>query len=150
MSPATPRRGTMGEICALLGITPTAIRELASQGVVKRLARGAYDLDASVTAYCAHLRQGASGRGGELASERARLAREQADMASMKNRQMRGELVDVAEVERTWLSSVRTIRAGVLALPTRVQQRLPHLTAFDVAEIEAEARLVLMELAHAQ
>lgn len=144
------RRGTIDDICALLGITPTAIRELASQGIVKRIGRGSYDLDASVTAYCAHLRQGASGRGGELANERARLAREQADAAAMKNRQLRGELVDVAEVERTWLASVRTIRAGVLALPTRVQQRLPHLTAFDVAEIDAEARLVLTELADAR
>lgn len=144
------RKGTIGEISALLGVTPTAIRELASQGVVKRLERGSYDLDASVTAYCAHLRQGASGRGGELATERARLAREQADAAAMKNRQLRGELVSVAEVERVWKASVRTIRAGILALPTRVQQRLPHLTAFDVAEIDAEARTVLTELSHAE
>lgn len=141
------RKGTIGEICALLGVSPTAIRELAAAGIVRRIGRGGYDLDASVTAYCAHLRQGASGRGGELANERARLAREQADMAAMKNRQLRGELVEVGTVRQTWIGIARSVRAGVLSLPTRVQARLPHLTAHDVAEIEREARAVLTELA---
>jgi phage terminase Nu1 subunit (DNA packaging protein) len=145
-----PRKGTIDDICNLFGITPTAIRELASQGIVKRIGRGAYDLDASTTAYLAHLRQGASGRGGELASERARLAREQADQVAMRNRLARGELVEVGTVQATWIGIARSIRAGVLALPTRVQSRLPHLTAFDVAEIEREARAVLTELANAE
>ena len=33
--------------------------------------------------------------------------------------------------------------AGMLAVPTRVSQRLPHLTPHDVAEIDAEVRAVL-------
>ena len=122
------RQGTIGEICALLGVTATAIRELASAGIVRRIGRGSYDIDGSVTSYCRHLREGASGRGGELANERARLAREQADQVAMKNRALRGELVEVAEVQRTWTGIARSVRAGVLALPTRVQARLPHLT----------------------
>ena len=142
-----PKTANIGELCALLDLTAATVRELCSKGIVKRTGRGTYDLDASIPAYCRHLREGASGRGGELASERARLAREQADMASMKNRQLRGELVEVGEVQRNWTGIARSIRAGVLALPTRVQARLPHLTAHDVAEIEREARAVLTELA---
>jgi phage terminase Nu1 subunit (DNA packaging protein) len=36
--------------------------------------------------------------------------------------------------------------AGVLAAPSRVQQRLPHLTRQDVAEIDRELRHVLEEM----
>ena len=41
---------------------------------------------------------------------------------------------------------LRTVRAGMLAVPSRVSQRLPHLTAHDVAEIDAEVRTVLTEI----
>jgi phage terminase Nu1 subunit (DNA packaging protein) len=38
---------------------------------------------------------------------------------------------------------MRTVRAGMLAVPTRAAQRLPHLSAHDVAEIDREVRDVL-------
>ena len=41
---------------------------------------------------------------------------------------------------------LRAVRAGMLAVPTRAQQRLPHLNDYDVAEIDAEVREVLTEL----
>jgi phage terminase Nu1 subunit (DNA packaging protein) len=34
----------------------------------------------------------------------------------------------------------------MLAVPSRVSQRLPHLTPHDVAEIDAEIRMVLNEI----
>jgi phage terminase Nu1 subunit (DNA packaging protein) len=40
-----------------------------------------------------------------------------------------------------------TLRAGMLAIPSRAAQRLPHLTAHDVAEIDSEVRGVRAELA---
>jgi phage terminase Nu1 subunit (DNA packaging protein) len=42
---------------------------------------------------------------------------------------------------------LRTVRAGMLAVPSRVQQRLPHLIAHDVAQIDREVRDVLAEIA---
>ena len=41
------------------------------------------------------------------------------------------------------------MRAGLLALPSRVAQRLPHLTRGDKAAIEDEIRAILEELAEA-
>jgi phage terminase Nu1 subunit (DNA packaging protein) len=38
----------------------------------------------------------------------------------------------------------------MLAVPSRVQQRLPHLTAHDVAEIDAEVRAALIEIGGGQ
>lgn len=62
---------------------------------------------------------------------------------------MRGELLDAAEVERTWGGVLRTVRAAMLALPSRCAARLPHLTAADVVEIDAEVCAALVELASA-
>jgi phage terminase Nu1 subunit (DNA packaging protein) len=41
---------------------------------------------------------------------------------------------------------LRTVRAGMLAVPSRVSQRLPHLSAHDVSEIDAEIRAALTEI----
>jgi hypothetical protein len=37
----------------------------------------------------------------------------------------------------------------MLAVPSRAAQRLPHLTAHDVAEIDVEVRAALTEIASA-
>jgi phage terminase Nu1 subunit (DNA packaging protein) len=39
-----------------------------------------------------------------------------------------------------------SLSRGLLAVPSRVQQRLPHLTAHDVAEIDREVRAMLTQL----
>lgn len=80
-------------------------------------------------------------------SQRDRLAREQADHAAMKNAKMRGELVAAVEVEQRWSDILRRIRSKLLAVPSRVRQSHPHLTAHDVAAIDAELRHALEELA---
>ncbi len=133
-----------------LDLSVPAISGLARRGVVVRVGRGKYDLQASIHGYCQHLRGQAAGRGGEkavvgLATERARLAREQADGVAMKNKAMRGELVEASAVEAEWSDMLRTVRAGMLAVPSRCAQRLPHLTAHDVGEIDREVREVLAE-----
>ena len=39
-----------------------------------------------------------------------------------------------------------SLSRGLLAVPSRVQQRLPHLTAHDVSELDREIRDVLAEV----
>jgi len=139
------------ELAALLGVSERTIRDLSKRGHVSKAKRGRYHLAASVTAYCGHLRGIAAGRGGDehvatLTTERARLAREQADAAALKNAVIRGTMVAAADVEREWSDVLRTVRAGMLAVPSRVQQRLPHLGNTDVAAIDREVREVLTEV----
>ena len=78
--------------------------------------------------------------------ERGRLAAAQADIAETKAAKLRGSLVEAAEVEATWGGVLRMVRAGMLAVPSRVSQRLPHLTPHDVAEIDSEVRSVLTQI----
>ena len=94
----------------------------------------------------------ASGRGGEeqvyeLTAERARLAKEQADAHEMKNAISRGQLVEADHVRREWSDILRKVRAAILASPSRLRQRLPHLTAHDVEAMDGELRRALSEAA---
>ena len=81
-----------------------------------------------------------------VSNERARLARAQADLAEQKLARQRGALLEAEVVERAWADVLRDVRAGMLAVPSRCAARLPHLTAHDVAEIDAEIRAVLAEI----
>lgn len=83
----------------------------------------------------------------EASEQRGRLAAAQADLAEIKAAKMHGELVEAAAVEIEWSGVLRTIRAGMLSVPSRVAARLPHLSKHDVAEIDAEIRVVLTAMA---
>ena len=76
----------------------------------------------------------------EATKQRGRLAAAQADVAEIKAAKLRGSLVEAAAVEAAWSGVLRTVRAGMLAVPSRVSQRLPHLTAHDVAEIDSRSQ----------
>jgi phage terminase Nu1 subunit (DNA packaging protein) len=82
----------------------------------------------------------------EASKQRARLAAAQADLNELKAAKIRGELVEASAVEAEWSGILRTVRAGMLAVPSRVAARLPHLSKHDVAEIDAEIRAALNEI----
>jgi phage terminase Nu1 subunit (DNA packaging protein) len=139
-------------LARVLGIAERTVRELVKAGIVVRARRrGLYRLEESVCRYCERLRQTASQRGGEaslqaMREERIRLTREQADAQSLKNMQLRSELLEAAAVEAEWSDVLRHVRAGVLAVPSRCAQRLPHLSVHDISELDAEVRAALTEL----
>lgn len=141
------------QLADLLGVTANRIGVLSREGHIPRLGRGSYERRDAVRAYCEHLRKQASGRGAanpEYTREKTRLAREQADKAEMQNAVARRELIPSADVEREWSSILRDVRAAMLALPSRLQQRLGHLTTHDIATLEREIRDALSEIANAQ
>ena len=136
------------DLCDLFGITPGALTGLVKRGIAVKLGHDAYDLTASTRAYLEHLRGTASGRGGEeqvltLTGERARLARAQAEAAELKNAQTRGELVKADQVVTEWRGILTDLRAELLALPSRIGTRLPHMTPTDISIIDRELRDIL-------
>jgi phage terminase Nu1 subunit (DNA packaging protein) len=135
-----------------LGVSGKTVYEMAKTGIVVRASRGLYALEASVRGYCEHIRATASQRGGEVSleamrSERIRMTKAQADALELKTRQLGGKLLDADAVVREWADIVRLSRMAILAVPQRCQNRLPHLTAHDISEIDAELRAALTELA---
>jgi phage terminase Nu1 subunit (DNA packaging protein) len=144
------KTATVIELARLWGVTRQAVAGLARQGVIARHGRNFLRED-STQRYCAHLRKLATGRGGESAiasatSERARLTKAQADAVELKNATLRGDMLPAADVEAEWSSILRSVRASMLAVPSRCASRLPHLTKHDTAEIDREVRAALTEL----
>lgn len=93
-------------------------------------------------AYIRVLREQAAGRAAagdlDLATERARLAREQADKIAMQNAVTRGELTNTIVLEQV-LSGAAAKIAGVLdAIPGMIRRRVPQLTAADIETIAGE------------
>lgn len=141
------------DLCDLLGISPAMLAELKKRGIAVHYRRDAYDLAKTVNAYVTHLRDTASGRGGEehvtsLTAERARLARGQADAQAIKNAKLRGELIEAAAVERQWSDILRQVRARILAVSPRLRQVL-DLDAHQANIVDREVRDALSELGNA-
>jgi len=138
------------DLAELVGVSTRSIRDFAKRGIVVRQGRG-YARNVSVQRYCGHLRDLATGRGGESAVvsatiERGLLLREQRIGKQRENEIAAGKLLDAGEVEARWSAVLRMVRAGMLAVPTRVAQRSPHLSVRDVSEIDLEVRAVLTEM----
>lgn len=94
-------------------------------------------------AYIRRLREAAAGRGGEgavgeLAAERARLAREQADKIAMQNAVTRGELAPVALLEEVLTKAASKVAGALDAIPGMIRRRVPLLTADDIDLIAGE------------
>jgi phage terminase Nu1 subunit (DNA packaging protein) len=68
-----------------------------------------------------------------LHAARTRKERALAELREIEVAQKRGQLIDADEVAREWSDILRQVRAGVLAITSRVRSRLPHLTAHDAA-----------------
>lgn len=152
--PETPAGDTVSaaDLAEWLNLSPARIYALAREGVIPRT-DGRFDLQAAVRAYVEHLRAGQRGRlssDPDLNAEKLRLARANAEKIELANAKTRAALVPVAEVESAWASVLRDVRAAMLAIPARVQQRLGHLTAHDVQMIDREVRDALEEASHDQ
>jgi phage terminase Nu1 subunit (DNA packaging protein) len=140
------------DLAEAFGVSERSVRDFADRAIVQKTGRGRYRLLESVRLYTEHLRLVAAGRGGEtavldLAAERARLAKEQADGQALKNAVARRELVAVEDVQRGWADILRKVRSRILACPSRIRGRLSHLTIYDGEIIDAELRDALTELA---
>lgn len=88
-----------------------------------------------------------AGKPSELAAAtlRERIAR--AEAFELETARKKGLLVSAVEVERRWATIGAQLRSGLLGLPTRARQRLPHLSAKDVLLLDRMVREVLEELA---
>jgi phage terminase Nu1 subunit (DNA packaging protein) len=119
----------------LVGISQQAVSELVRRQV---LSEGGTAGD-WLRAYCEHLREVAAGRGGEssieLAGERARLAREQADKLAMQNAITRVELAPTRIIEEVLaLTGARAARI-LDRIPGEIRRSLPQLTSDDIGAV---------------
>lgn len=118
---------TQVEVAEHLDLTQGAISELLRKEILPKADRGAHDIDACRIAYIQHLREIASGDDRALASERTRLAKEQADSMALANAEKRKEMLPRSEIVAGWQGLIAACRAKLLAIPTRLAPQIANL-----------------------
>ncbi len=131
-----PDKITTAELAALVGVSREQLHGYKDRGIISPCGRNEWNTIEAVTAMMAHYRVSKS-RGGtslDLASERAKLAKEQADGQAMKNAAMRRELLPAGEVNDAVQSAFSRCRARMLSIPSKLSPLL--LTCKTIPEIQ--------------
>lgn len=145
---------TLAQIGEHLDLSAQAVMEFCRS---KNIDWKDVSMDAMRVTYVRHLREIAAGRSASgdsaLATERARLAREQADKVAMINARMRRELAPVGALESSLATTCRQIAAVLEALPVKIKRRLPDLPpegldviAEEIVKVRNIAAAVKLEL----
>lgn len=130
------QRPTQAEIAEHLDISERRVRELAVEwGIDSReTSLGAWRIR-----YLRHLREQAAGRAAagdlDLATERARLAKEQADRIAMQNAVTRKELAPAYLIEEVLTRAGARAAKLLDTIPGELKRRAANLTAEEVAAI---------------
>lgn len=129
---------TQQEFGDLVGISQPMVSELVSRSVLAAGESAAVWL----LAYCAHMREIAAGRATngdlDLATERARLAKEQADKIAMQNAITRREMAPTYLLEEVLAAAGAKVAAILDAIPAAIRRRNQNLTAADIECIAVE------------
>jgi terminase small subunit / prophage DNA-packing protein len=121
--------------------------DLSQPAVCQWLERLAIDwknatLDKIRVAYIRSLREQAAGRATtgdlDLATERARLAKEQADRVAMQNAIMRAELTETVVLEQVLAAAASKISGILDAIPGMIRRRVMGMSASEVDMIARE------------
>lgn len=123
----------------IVGISQPAVSDLIKRGVLT----DGDNVKNWLVSYCSHLREQAAGRAGsdgslDLVSERARLAKEQADKVAFQNAITRNQLAPVELLEEVLAKAAGRINGIFDAIPGMIKRRVPNLTSEDVDMIAAE------------
>lgn len=143
---------TSAELADWLGLSSGRINQLARDGILPREAlplRGwGFPLKAAVRAYAEHTRSAAARRAADpdLAAEKLRLTKANADRAEQAAARDRGDLLDATEVARAWTATLADLRAALLAIPERVSARL-GLDRAAATALDGELRAALEVIA---
>lgn len=132
------KQATQRQFADIIGVSESAVSGMVRSGV---LVPGA-PVGSWVKDYTAHLREQAAGRAAsgdlDLAGERARLAKEQADKIALQNAVTRGELAPVSMIEEVLTKAASRISGVFDAIPGMVKRRIPGLRSEDIDLIAGE------------
>lgn len=67
--------------------------------------------------------------------------------AKLEYERLAGKLVNLEDANKEWLRIAGAVKSKMLSIPSKLKQKLPHLTLDDIATIDDEIREALSELA---
>ena len=115
---------TQTEFGTLVGLSQPAVSGLLARGII----REGDTIGAWAAAYCAHLREQAAGRAAagdhDLATERARLAHHNANLAAMEERRRSGELCETSAVVMTMTTIGSNFRTALERVADKLADRV--------------------------
>ena len=77
-----------------------------------------------------------------------RKAYEQANLLELERKQKEGLLLPADQVQKVWANSVAIAKTKLLAVPSRLRQRIPHLSLEEIAIADELIRESLEEIAN--
>ncbi|MFC5509281.1 hypothetical protein [Bosea massiliensis] len=140
-------------MAAFTNMSTRGVRDFVARRIfVPGSKKGLLKFVESIHRYHDHLRASAIGKagGGErdtLTTERANLAKLQAQEVELRLARARGEYVPLSDVTDGWAKVAQIVRAQGLAQTSRIGAKVPHLTAHDRTEIATLNREMLEAIA---
>tara|TARA_R110000772_G_C13006010_1_gene408796 strand:+ start:54 stop:554 length:501 start_codon:yes stop_codon:yes gene_type:complete len=130
---------TQRELAEHLDLSTKRISELIRDGILpSKMGRSPLNIDVCRIAYISYLRKlgGYNKRsgGGDIAEEKTRLTKFQADKAELEVNQLEGKLIPAQLVQDTWTDFVANVRAKLLGLPSRIAHQVIALETYPEAE----------------
>lgn len=119
-----------GVLAELFGLTDRRVRQLAEEGIIKKVARGRYDLSESVRNYIVHLKtnndlkEDKSEKEIDYDMEHALLERAKREKVELELAAMRGNMHHSQDVEKVMNDMLANFRAKILNLPSKAAPRL--------------------------
>ena len=132
------KRITQKEFAAIIGISPTNVSSMVSRGSLKkRDSCGVWIKD-----YCAYMREQAAGRAGSgdlnLATERAKLAREQRLLTELKRLQVEKEVAPITLMTLGIAKVSAQIAATLEGVPGKIKRACDGIPAAALRVVELE------------
>lgn len=118
--PADATPGNGDKVAKLLNISVPQVYNLANSGVIPKADNGVWDLAACAHGYIKYLQGRAGEEKRDLAMERTRLTRLQADRVELETAILRSELIPADVVKNVWTGILGSVRSRLLALPPRI------------------------------
>jgi len=121
------------QLAYLFKISERRVQQLATEGIIKKEARGRYNLTESIRGYVGFLQEGnaAAGEGdSDYGDARTQKMRADADKAIMEAATLAGGLIPVDIVAYSWNHMVGAFRAKLLNLPKKTAPTVQHENSF--------------------
>ena len=133
-------------IAKLFDITERRVHQLVKERVLPKASRGNYELVPCIKGYIKYLRERSLGsidmeeNNPNIANERARLIKMQADKLAMEIDEEKGRLLDADKAARAWDNLIARCRAVLLGIPNRLANQVVAINnAKEVAQLLKKA-----------
>jgi phage terminase Nu1 subunit (DNA packaging protein) len=133
------------KLAYLFRISERRVQQLAVEGIIKKEARGHYNLIDSIRGYVEYLQSIASGAHGEQETDyglsRSQKMRADADKSIMEAAQLAGELIPQDIVAYSWNHMIGAFRAKLLNLPKKIAPVVQHESSFRKCQAALQAAI---------